>query len=84
MEELFEVIGKDTKIGISSRTGAPYIIENLTLNFNGRAAKIKAPKDTVVNVGDKVKIQLGTVRGFGVAQIGAIVTEVIPVEMKGE
>lgn len=84
MEVVFEVIGKDTRTGISSRTGAPYIIENLILNFNGRAAKIKAPKDTVVNVGDKVKIQLGTVRGFGVAQIAAIVTEVIPVEMKGE
>lgn len=84
MEAVFEVIGKDTKTGISSRTGAPYVVENLTLNFNGRAAKIKAPKDTIINVGDKVKIQLGTVRGYGVAQIGAIVTEVIPQEKKGE
>ena len=83
MEELFEVIEKNTKTGIG-RNGAPYVIETLTLNFRGKAAKIRAPRDLMVNIGDKVKIQLGTVRGFGVAQIGAIVTEVIPVEMKGE
>lgn len=40
MEVVFEVIGKDTRTGISSRTGNPYIVENLTLNFHGKAAKI--------------------------------------------
>ena len=45
MEVVFEVIGKDTRTGISSRTGEPYVIENLTLNFHGKAAKIRAPRD---------------------------------------
>lgn len=84
METIFEVIGKDTRTGISSRTGEPYVIENLTLNFHGKAAKIRAPRDMTVNIGDSVRLELGTVRGYGVAQIGAIVKEVIPQEKKGE
>nr|UVX65375.1 MAG: hypothetical protein [Bacteriophage sp.] len=84
METVFEVIGKDIRNGISSRTGEPYVIENLTLNFHGKAAKIRAPRDTKVNIGDSVRLGLGTVRGFGSAQIGAVVQEVIPQEKKGE
>ena len=84
METMFEVIEKDTKTGISSRTREPYVIENLTLNFHGKAAKIRAPRDMKIDIGDSVILEFGTVRGYGVAQIGAIVKEVIPQEKKGE
>ena len=84
METMFEVIAKDTKTGISSRTREPYVIENLTLNFHGKAAKIWAPRDMKIDIGDSVILEFGTVRGYGVAQIGAIVKEVIPQEKKGE
>ena len=84
METMFEVIAKDTKTGISSRTREPYVIENLTLNFHGKAAKIRAPRDMNIDIGDSVILEFGTVRGYGVAQIGAIVKEVIPQEKKGE
>ena len=69
---IFEIIGKDTRTGISSRTGEPYVIENLTLNFHGKAAKIRAPRDMKIDIGDSVILEFGTVRG----QIGAVVKEV--------
>jgi hypothetical protein len=84
METIFEVIAKDSRTGVSARTGTPYVVENLTLNFQGKAAKIRAPRDMTVNIGDSVRLEFGTVRGYGVAQIGAIVKEVIPQEKKGE
>lgn len=84
METIFEVIAKDSRTGVSVRTGTPYVVENLTLNFQGKAAKIRAPRDMTVNIGDSVRLEFGTVRGYGVAQIGAIVKEVIPQEKKGE
>ena len=74
MEVVFEVIGKDTRTGISSRTGEPYVIENLTLNF--QAAKIRAPRDMKIDIGDSVILEFGTVRGYGAPQIGAVVKEV--------
>lgn len=84
METIFEVIARDSRTGVSARTGTPYVVESLTLNFRGKAAKIRAPRDMTVNIGDSVRLELGTVRGYGVAQIGAIVKEVIPQEKKGE
>jgi len=84
METIFEVIAKDSRTGVSARTGTPYVVENLILNFQGKAAKIRAPRDMTVNIGDSVRLEFGTVRGYGVAQIGAIVKEVIPQEKKGE
>ena len=86
MEEnkIFEVIGKTAQSGINKRN-QPYVVERLIINFDGKAATIKCPKDKVVNVGDKVKIQLGTVRGYGCAELAAVVAEVIPAEAtKGE
>ena len=83
METVFKVIGKTAQSGINKRN-QPYVIERLTVNFGGKAATIKCPKDKVVNVGDRVKIQLGTVRGFGCAELAAVVTEVNPAEVKGE
>ena len=77
MEVVFEVIGKDTRTGISSRTGEPYVIEKLTLNFHGKAAKIRAPRNMSVNIGDSARVKLGLVRGYGSAQIGAVVEEII-------
>lgn len=84
MEEnkIFEVIGKTAQSGINKRN-QPYVVERLIINFGGKAATIKCPKDKVVNVGDKVKIQLGTVRGYGCAKLAAVVAEVVPAE-KGE
>lgn len=84
MEEnkIFEVIGKTAQSGINKRN-QPYVVERLIINFGGKAATIKCPKDKVVNVGDKVKIQLGTVRGYGCAELAAVVAEVVPAE-KGE
>lgn len=58
---IFEIIGKDTRTGISSRTGEPYVIENLTLNFHGKAAKIRAPRDMKIDIGDSVILEFGTV-----------------------
>ena len=84
METVFEVIGKDTRTGISSRTGEPYVIENLTLNCNGKAAKVRSPRNMTVNIGDSVRLGLGTVRGYGSAQVGAVVKEVVPAGKKGE
>lgn len=78
-EKIFEVIGKTAQSGINKRN-QPYVVERLTINFGGKAATIKCPKDKIVNVGDKVKIQLGTVRGFGCAELGAVITGVIPEE----
>lgn len=73
---IFEIIGKDTRTGISSRTGEPYVIENLILNFHGKAAKIRAPRDMKIDIGDSVILEFGTVRGYGLPQIGAVVKEV--------
>lgn len=72
---IFEIIGKDTKTGIG-RNGETYVIENLILNFNGKAAKIRAPRNMSVNIGDSVILEFGTVRGYGAPQIGAVVKEV--------
>lgn len=80
---IFEVIASDRKTGIG-RNDQPYVIETLTVNFNGKAATVRKPKGAIVNVGDSVRIGLGTVRGYGRAAIGAVVTEVIPAEKKGE
>lgn len=72
---IFEIIGKDTKTGIG-RDGQQYVIENLVVNFGGKAAKIRAPRNMSVNIGDSVRVELGLVRGYGSAQIGAVVKEV--------
>lgn len=80
---VFEVIGMNRKTGIG-RNGAPYVIEDLTVNFNGRAATIRKPRGMSVNVGDSVRIELAAVRGYGAAQVGARVAEVMPAEKKGE
>ena len=79
---VFEVVATSTKTGIG-RNGKPYVIEDLTVNFNGRPATVRKPKGAIVNVGDSVRIGLGAVRGCGMAQVGAVVTEVIPAQ-KGE
>ena len=48
----------------------------LTLNFHGKAAKIRAPRDMKIDIGDSVILEFGTVRGYGAPQIGAVVKEV--------
>lgn len=83
MENTFKVIGISSRTGLG-RNGEPYVIENLNINFNGRAATIRKPKGMIVNVSDSVRVGLGVVRGYGSAQIGAVVKEVIPAVQKGE
>ena len=73
---VFEVIGKDVKTGIG-RDGQQYVIENLVVNFKGKAAKIRAPRNMSVNIGDFIRVELGLVRGYGAVQIGAVVEQII-------
>nr|UVN02378.1 MAG: hypothetical protein [Bacteriophage sp.] len=73
---IFEIIGKDTKTGLG-RNNETYIIENLTLNFNGKAAKVRSPRNMTVNIGDFVRLGFGLVRNYGCLQIGAVVEQVI-------
>lgn len=73
---IFEIIGKDTKTGIG-RNVETYVIENLILNFNGKAAKIRAPRNMSVNIEDSVRVGLGLVRNYGCLQIGAVVEQII-------
>lgn len=73
---IFEVIGKDVKTGIG-RDGQQYVIENLVVNFKGKAAKIRAPRNMSVNIGDFIRVELGLVRGYGAVQIGAVVEQII-------
>lgn len=42
----------------------------------GKAAKIRAPRDMKIDIGDSVILEFGTVRGYGAPQIGAVVKEV--------
>lgn len=83
MENTFEVIGISSRTGIG-KNGEPYVIENLNINFNGRAAAIRKPRGMSVSVGDSVRIELAAVRGYGAAQVGARVVEVMPAKKKGE
>lgn len=73
---VFEVIGKDVKTGIG-RDGQQYVIENLVVNFKGKAAKIRTPRNMSVNIGDFIRVELGLVRGYGAVQIGAVVEQII-------
>lgn len=68
---VFEVIGKDVKTGIG-RDGQQYVIENLVVNFKGKAAKIRTPRNMSVNIGDFIRVELGLVRGYG-----AVVEQII-------
>lgn len=52
---IFEIIGKDTKTGIG-RDGQQYVIENLVVNFAGKAAKIRIPRNMTANIGDSVRV----------------------------
>lgn len=78
-ETTYKVIGKDAKTGIG-RNGDPYIIENLVINFNGKSAKVRTPRNMTVNIGDEIKLAFGTRRGWGAAEICAVVSEVFPAE----
>ena len=73
---VFEVIGKDVKTGIG-RDGQQYVIDNLVVNFKGKAAKIRTPRNMSVNIGDFIRVELGLVRGYGAVQIGAVVEQII-------
>ena len=52
--------------------------------FNGKPARISAPRDFEVNIGEQVKLGFGTRKGYGCAEICPVITEVIPAEAKGE
>lgn len=78
---IFEIIGKDTKTGVG-RDGQQYVIENLVVNFNGKAAKIRAPRNMSANIGDFACVELSLVRNYGCLQVGAVVEEIIKKQEK--
>lgn len=80
---VFEIIGRDTKTGIG-RNGETYVIENLILNFHGKNAKIRAPRNVSANIGDHVRVGLGLVGFYGSLGVGAIVEQVIKKEEKNK
>lgn len=81
-EKKYTVISKESRQGIS-RSGKPYCFEYLIVNFNGKPARVAAPRDKEVNVGDRVVLGLSTKKGYGLAEICPVITEVVPAE-KGE
>lgn len=83
-EKMYKVISKESKSGLS-RIGKPYVFNYLILDFNGKPARIQAPRDMDINVNDRVVLGLATKKGFGCAELAAVVAEVIPAEAtKGE
>lgn len=81
-EKKYTVISKESRTGVS-RTGKPYVFNYLILNFNGKPARIQAPRDMDINVNDRVSLDFMTKRGIGCADIVATVKEVYA-ETKGE
>lgn len=82
MTEKYKIISKEARLGIS-RTGKPYVFNYLILDFNGKPARIQAPRDMDINVNDCVTLGFGTRKGYGCAEVCPVIAEVIP-EMKGE
>lgn len=82
-EKKYRVIQKSSQTGIS-RSGKPYVFNYLILDFNGKPARIQAPRDMDINVNDCVVLGLTTKRGYGIAEIAAAVKEVYAAEAKGE
>ena len=76
----YEIIGKDSKSGISARTGQTFLIESLTLNFNGHVARVLPPKDITVNIGDFVSLKMSTFKKYGVYHVGVVVEDIITKE----
>lgn len=78
-EKKYTVISKESRAGVS-RAGKPYIFSYLILDFNGKPARVAAPRDKEANVGDRVVLGLSTKKGYGCAEVTAVVTGV----QKGE
>ena len=76
MSNLYEIKGVISKSGID-RKGHPYIINEANIDFQGKSAKIRIPKDMTANVGDLAKIELGIKRNYGSSELTAIITEII-------
>lgn len=82
-EKMYKVISKESRSGIS-RIGKPYVFNYLILDFNGKPARIRAPRGMDINVNDRVSLDLTTKRGIGCADVIATVKEVYAEEAKGE
>lgn len=83
-EQKYTVISKESRTGIS-RNGKPYCFERLIVNFNGKPARVAAPRGEEVKVGDRVVLGLATKKGYGCADVIATVKEVYTSEeAKGE
>ena len=78
-EKEYTVISRESRSGVS-RTGRPYVFNYLIFDFNGKPARVAAPRDEEVNVGDRVVLGLSTKKGYGCAEVAAVVTGV----QKGE
>lgn len=77
--ETYKVISKESRSGLS-RSGKPYCFEYLIVNFNGKPARVAAPRGDEVKVGDCVVLGFATKKGYGCAEVAVAVTEV----QKGE
>lgn len=77
--ETYKVISKESRSGLS-RSGKPYCFEYLIVNFNGKPARVAAPRGDEVKVGDCVVLGVATKKGYGCAEVAVAVTEV----QKGE
>ncbi len=77
--ETYKVISKESRSGLS-RSGKPYCFEYLIVNFNGKPARVAAPRGEEVKVGDCVVLGFATKKGYGCAEVAVAVTEV----QKGE
>lgn len=83
-EQKYKVISKESRTGVS-RSGKPYCFEYLIVNFNGKPARVAAPRGEEVKVGDCVVLGFATKKGYGCAEIAVAVKEVYAAEeAKGE
>lgn len=68
--ETYKVISKESRSGLS-RSGKPYCFEYLIVNFNGKPARVAAPRGDEVKVGDCVVLGFATKKGYGCAELAS-------------
>lgn len=76
MSDLYEIKGIISKSGVS-RKGEHYIINEANIDFRGRSAKIRIPKNMTASVGNLARVELGIKRNYGSSELTAIITEII-------
>ena len=82
-EKMYKVISKECK-SRDGRDGRPYSFDTMNICYNRKPARISAPRDFEVNIGELVKLGFGTRKGYGCAEICPVITEVIPAEKENK